>query len=234
MRTKVRSLAIRRHRMFGAGVSSMAVLALVLSLVLLPSGSASPQQANSTPAKIFISDRIGNAYELSADEPRPSPAPPAVAKAVEQAEVGFSLKLLNELAASSDSNGSTNELVSPSSLATALAMLELGAGGSTEQGIASALQSGGLSAREQAEGWYSLAALLAGETSTSSGKLTRSPSSTSQTRSGSSRTSPSCRVSYGRWKASFRPECGRSISRRTSKLRSTPSTNGRASTPKAL
>ena len=71
VRTKVRSLAIRRHRMFGAGVSSMAVLALVLSLVLLPSGSASPQQANSTPAKIFISDRIGNAYELSADEPGP-------------------------------------------------------------------------------------------------------------------------------------------------------------------
>jgi len=175
VRTKRRSLAMRRHRLLGAAVSSMAVLALVLGVVLIPGGSAAPQQSKNKPGKIFISDRIGSAYELSANEPPPSPAPPGVAKAVENAEVGFSLDLLNKLAGSSDSNGSTNELVSPSSLATALAMLELGAAGSTEQGIASALHSAGLSAGEQAEGWYSLAALLAGETSTSSENLKRVP-----------------------------------------------------------
>jgi len=57
---------------------------------------------------------------------------------------------------SSDSNGSTNELVSPSSLATALAMLELGASGSTEQGIAATLHTAGLSAGEQAAGGTAL------------------------------------------------------------------------------
>ncbi|MGO9965512.1 MAG: serpin family protein [Acidimicrobiales bacterium] len=175
VRTKRRSLAIRRHRKLGAGVCSLGVLALVLGLVLVPGGSAAPQQSNNKPGKIFISDRIGSAYEIGANEPPPSAAPRAVVEAVENAEVGFSLELLNKLAASSDTNGSSNELVSPSSLATALAMLELGAAGSTEQGIASALRSAGLSAREQAEGWYSLAALLAGETSTSSENLKRVP-----------------------------------------------------------
>jgi len=69
----------------------------------------------------------------------------------------------------------TNELVSPSSLATALAMLELGASGSTEQGIATTLHTAGLTAEEQAAGWYSLAALLASETSTSAANLKRAP-----------------------------------------------------------
>ena len=175
VRAKHLSAARRRHRLFGAGGSLMIVLALALGGALIPSGSAGPQQSNNKPGKIFVADRIGSAYELSADEPPASPASRAVAKAVENAEVGFSLDLLNHLAASSDSNGSTNELVSPSSLATALAMLELGASGSTEQGIASALHTAGLSASEQAEGWYSLAALLARETSTSAANLKRMP-----------------------------------------------------------
>ena len=175
LRAKRRSAAIRRHRLLGTGACVTAVLALVLGLVLIPGESAGPQTSAGKPGKIFISDRIGSAYELSADEPPSSPAPRAVAKAVENGEVGFSLELLNNLAAASDSNGSTNELVSPSSLATALAMLELGASGSTEQGIASALHTAGLSATEQAEGWYSLAALLARETSTSAANLKRVP-----------------------------------------------------------
>jgi serpin B len=168
-------MAIRRHRLLGAGASSLAVLALVLSLVLIPGGGAAPQQSKNKPGKIFISARIGSAYELNADEPPATPASRAVTKVVANAEIGFSLELLDHLMASSDSNGSTNELVSPSSLATALAMLELGASGSTERGIASALHTAGLSAGEQAEGWYSLAALLAGETSTSAANLKRVP-----------------------------------------------------------
>jgi hypothetical protein len=35
---------MRRHRLLGAAVSSMAVLALVLGVVLIPGGSAAPQQ----------------------------------------------------------------------------------------------------------------------------------------------------------------------------------------------
>ena len=45
-------------------------------------------------------------------------------------------------------------------------MLELGARGSTEQGIAAALDSTGLTASDQAAGWHALAAILAAETST--------------------------------------------------------------------
>ena len=174
VRTKHRSLDIRRHRLFGAGVCSMAVLALVLSLVLIPGGSAAPQQSKNKPGKIFISDRIGSAYELSANEPPPSPAPPGVAKAVEKAEVGFSLDLLNKLATSSDSNGSTDDSVTVQ-LGDCARDAGDGAARPTEQGIASALHSAGLSAGEQAEGWYSPAALLAGETSTSSANLKRVP-----------------------------------------------------------
>jgi serpin B len=94
---------------------------------------------------------------------------------VENAEVGFSLDLLKNLSLSSDAGDSSNELVSPSSLATALAMLELGAAGTTEQGIAATLHTAGLTAGEQAAGWNSLAALLAAETSSSATTLGRVP-----------------------------------------------------------
>jgi len=175
LRSKLVNAVTRRHRLLGAGGSLTVVLALIAGAVLVPLGSAEPQPASNKPGRVFVSERIGSAYELSADEPAPSPAPPGVAKAVENAEVGFSLELLDNLAMSSDTNGSTNELVSPSSLATALAMLELGASGATAEGIASALHTAGLSAGEQAAGWYSLAALLGAETSTSATNLRRVP-----------------------------------------------------------
>jgi serine protease inhibitor len=54
-------------------------------------------------------------------------------------------------------------------------MLELGATGSTEQGIATTLHSAGLSASEQAAGWRNLATLLAAETSTSGADLRHVP-----------------------------------------------------------
>lgn len=169
------NLPPRRGRLLGVGGSLTLVTALVLGSVLVLAGSAGTQQSKQPRGKIYVSDRIGSAYELSVDEAPPTRATPRVAKAVEDAEVGFSLDLLRNLATSSDANGSTNELISPSSLATALAMLELGAAGSTEQGIAAALHSAGLSAAEQAEGWYSLEALLASETSTSAANLKRVP-----------------------------------------------------------
>ncbi len=172
---KRHTVEIHRRRLIGAGGSLTLVLALALGGVLILAGSAGPQQLNHPPGKIFVSDRIGSAYELSAAESPPSPASPRVARAVENAEVGFSLDLLNNLAMTSDSSGTANELVSPSSLATALAMLELGASGSTEQGIAEALHTARLSAGDQAAGWYSLAALLGAETSTSATNLKRVP-----------------------------------------------------------
>ncbi|HLN07101.1 MAG TPA: serpin family protein [Acidimicrobiales bacterium] len=156
-RAKQRSQAIRRHRLLGASGSLAVVLALVLGGILIPSPAA-----NHPPGQIFVSDRIGSAYELTANETPATSAPSTVVKEVESAEVAFSLELLSHVAGTSDAS---NELVSPSSLATALAMLELGAAGPTEQGIAATLHTAGLSASEQAAGWQGLAALIAAETS---------------------------------------------------------------------
>jgi serpin B len=174
-RVKNRSAKTRQHRLLGGGGSLVVVLALVLAGVLIPDGSARPQQSSHRPGQIFVSDRIGSAYELAANETPAPLAPSSVRQAVENAEVGFSLDLLNNLSASNDPNDSSNVLVSPSSLATALAMLELGAAGSTEQGIATTLHTAGLSAAQQAAGWHSLAALLAAETSTTGTNLKRRP-----------------------------------------------------------
>ncbi len=168
-RAKRRSLALRRHRLLGAGGSLAVVLALVLGSVLIP-GSGAPgsrlpgktYSADHRPGQIYVAERIGSAYELTANEAPATTAPPIVVRRVGSAEVSFSLDLLKQLAGPAASD---NVLVSPSSLSTALAMLELGASGSTERGIAAALRSEGLSATAQAAGWRGLAALLASETS---------------------------------------------------------------------
>ena len=174
-RVKNRSAKTRQHRLLGGGGSLVVVLVLVLVGVLIPEGSARPQQSSHRPGQVFVSDRIGSAYELGANETPAPPAPSSVKQAVENAEVGFSLDLLNNLAISSDSSDSSDVLVSPSSLATALAMLELGAAASTEQGIAATLHTAGLSAAQQAAGWHGLAALLAAETSTTGTNLRHEP-----------------------------------------------------------
>ena len=173
-RTKRRSAAARRHRLFKGGGSLTALAAFVLIGILLPATSAGSKPSPQRTGGVVVSERIGDAYELSAKE-RPAPAASTPeAAATDKAEIGFSLGLLANLA-SGDANGSGNVLVSPSSLATALAMLELGANGSTEQAIAATLHSEGLSPAEQAAGWYGLAQALGDETSTTGGSLRQEP-----------------------------------------------------------
>ena len=118
---KRRSLAIRRHRLLGAGGALAVVIALVLGSIFIP-GTSGP--GTHPPGRVYVADRIGSAYELTAAEAVIKAASPQVLKGVETAEVGFSLDLLDHLAGSTDASGTSNELVSPSSLATALAMLE--------------------------------------------------------------------------------------------------------------
>ena len=67
------------------------------------------------------------------------------------AEQAFALDLLHRLAP-----GRPNLVLSPSSIATLLAMLEPGAAGPTEAGIAQALGSGAMSPQQQALAWRSL------------------------------------------------------------------------------
>ncbi len=171
-RAKRRSLAIRRHRLLGAGGALAVVIALVLGSIFIP-GTSGP--GTHPPGRVYVADRIGSAYELTAAEAVIKAASPQVLKGVETAEVGFSLDLLDHLAGSTDASGTSNELVSPSSLATALAMLQLGAMGPTAEGIATTLSTTGLSADEQAAGWHSLAAVLAAETSTNGNDLAKVP-----------------------------------------------------------
>lgn len=75
----------------------------------------------------------------------------APAMAVAQEEQAFSLDVLGRLAPSEP-----NLVLSPSSLDALLAMLEPGAAGATEQGIAATLHSPALSAGAQAAGWRAL------------------------------------------------------------------------------
>ncbi len=174
-RAKRRSAASRRHRLVGGGGSLTVVVALVLVGILVPASGARPQPSSKRPGKIVVSAHIGSAYELTASETPASPASPGVAKAVEKAEVGFSLELMRDLVSTNAAAEPTNVLVSPSSLATALAMLELGAAGSTEQAIAATLQSASLSAGDQAAGWHRLETLLGDETSTTGANLKHEP-----------------------------------------------------------
>jgi len=90
----------------------------------------------------------------------PASSPRGNALAVAHDEQGFALSLLRRLGPSSP-----NLVMSPSSLATLLAMVEPGAAGPTQDGIAQTLQSAGLSASDQAGGWGALDATIAGQVS---------------------------------------------------------------------
>jgi serpin B len=85
---------------------------------------------------------------------RPLTEGPQVAK-VAAAEQAFALDLLGRLGP-----GASDLVLSPSSIATLLAMLEPGAAGATQAGIAQALHSSRLSAGDQASGWSYLDADL--------------------------------------------------------------------------
>jgi serpin B len=78
---------------------------------------------------------------------------------VAQSEQQFSLSLLQKVS-SSESN-SSNIVISPASLGTALSMLELGANGATETQIARALGTSQLTAQQQGAGWSALSSELA-------------------------------------------------------------------------
>jgi serpin B len=78
---------------------------------------------------------------------------------VARSEEQFSLSLLKEI--SDSTSGSSNIVISPLSLDTALAMLELGASGATATQIAQSLGTSALTPEQQAAGWSALSAELA-------------------------------------------------------------------------
>jgi serpin B len=146
----------RQARRRGTGIAS-AVVVVVLVATLVPIGLRSKTQPN---ASVHVSATLGPAVELVSTAHRGGPTPAGThLAAVAQSEQQFSLSLLEQLSASVTS--SSNVLVSPSSLSTALSMLELGARGDTETQIAGVLGSGNLTPQQQAAGWSALSAELA-------------------------------------------------------------------------
>ena len=102
---------------------------------------------------VHVNDRSGPAVQLVSNA-RPLPADSHAIGPISTAEQLFTLDLLRAMPADT-----SNLVLSPSSLAIALAMLQLGARGRTAAEIATVLHTSDLSAQQQAVGWAALTAL---------------------------------------------------------------------------
>ncbi|MGH9170510.1 MAG: serpin family protein [Acidimicrobiales bacterium] len=160
-RAKARSTELRRHWLVTAAGSIAVVVALVLGIVIFARPTTQPSVVAQA-GHVGVTAHVGSAEELTAVVARAAAPSPAERKEVSSEEVGFSLQLLDQL---SSGGGAGNLLASPSSLSTALTMLELGAKGSTAQGIADTLDAAGVPPSVQAAGWDALSTLLTDETS---------------------------------------------------------------------
>jgi serpin B len=146
----------RRNRRRGGSIG-IAVLAAVLLATLFTVGLRSRSQPN---ANLHVAAKIGPAVQLVSDTGHGAQTQIGTSTgAVARSEQQFSLSLLKQLSASDSS--SSNILISPSSLSTALSMLELGAKGDTQAQIAQALGSRSQTAQQQAAGWSALSSELA-------------------------------------------------------------------------
>jgi serpin B len=144
----------RRRRLIGMTAVGAATAAIA-AVIVVPNGST----GGGVPPGLRVADRAGDAVQLVANvQPIAAPPEPAAANAVAQAEQAFTFALLRQMNASGKHE---NIVVSPTSLAIALSMLQNGAVGDTKRGIASVLQTVGLSMAQQNAGWSELTAELA-------------------------------------------------------------------------
>jgi len=151
-----RSVAHRnRHRAISGALALLLVAAAVSVSIVATERSPSPGPG----ATSHIEDRIGSAIELTSIHGVKIEPNAGASASISQAEVGFGIKVLQNLVASSGS--SSNQLVSPFSLSEALAMVELGARGETASQLENALGVEALSSSAQAQGWLGLDRRLA-------------------------------------------------------------------------
>lgn len=155
--TQIRRIAHRRTitRRSLLGAAGLAV-AGGATAALWPNDS--PRRTTPQPIaagkSVHIAARSGSAVELVSDV-RALPTTANDITPVAAAQQQFALDLLRVTSSSS------NVVLSPSSLATALAMLQLGASGRTRDEIARALHTDHLSSQQQALGWAALTASIA-------------------------------------------------------------------------
>jgi serpin B len=151
--------AVRRKRAKLAALSAggLALATAVTLAVALPRGSS--HAGVHVAAGLHAAARQGDAVQLVANS-KPLNATPGGAQeqAVADAEQAFTLALLKQ---TNKDGGRDNVVLSPSSLAIALSMLQNGAVGATRDEIAKTLQTPGLTSEQQDAGWASLTADLA-------------------------------------------------------------------------
>jgi serpin B len=145
----------RRRRRWVAGGAVPVVVAVGVVLVVPGSPSDGRVHASAANTRLAVVGRSGSAVELASEATAPgSGVGVGLESDVATAEANFSLALLRQINAGGAPNA--NVVASPSSLATVLAMLEVGARGSTAAQIAAALGTSSLSGARQAAGWRAL------------------------------------------------------------------------------
>jgi len=150
-----RSVAHRNRRRAISGALALLLVAAVVSVSIVATEPSRPLGPSATSR---IEDRIGSAIELTSSYASKIEPSAGASAPVAQAEVGFGIKVLQSLVASASNS---NQLVSPLSLAEALAMVELGARGQTATQLQNALGVAALSSSAQAQGWLELDRRLA-------------------------------------------------------------------------
>jgi len=146
----------RRRRLIGGTTAGAAVATAIALVVVIPGETSHP--GVHAPAGLHVAARAGVAVQLVAnDHAITAPSNATSADAVAQAEQAFTFALLRQ---TNTSGKDDNVVLSPSSLAIALSMLQTGALGETRQGIAKTLQTTGLTNAQQNAGWAALTADL--------------------------------------------------------------------------
>jgi serpin B len=130
--------------------SSTWTVGLVVALLTLATGTVLPSAYGSAPSRLGGASIGPTGSSVLVNHPAPF-SENGLASSVARDEQAFSLDLLKRLGQTA-----TNVVLSPSSIATGLAMLEAGASGSTQAGIARALHSVGLTAADLSSGWFAL------------------------------------------------------------------------------
>ena len=158
----LRTVAAHRRIRRRVAVGAFAAVAAVTGVAVLggaPAARHRPPVASVAQPQpgLRIGERQGAAYELVADAQPHAATDPVSASAVAAAEQEFTVDLLRQL---NKIDATRNTVVSPSSLALALAMLQTGATGQTAAEISRTLHTGSLSALEQDAGWRTLLADL--------------------------------------------------------------------------
>lgn len=155
---QIRHIARRRTitRRSLLGAAGLAVAGGVVDALLPDSSPARRTPPAPLAAGVRVHEHSGAAVELVADV-QPLSTNAGDLASIARSQQQFAIDLLRA------TTSSANVVLSPSSLAIALAMLQLGARGRTRDEIAAALHTASLSARQQAAGWAALTQSLAAD-----------------------------------------------------------------------